>query len=103
MGITVLRDVLADFRKYDLDGLIYLPAGMEPSLDAAVMVHPFDPAIDRRLEGLEGFLGIEQIRDVVEGLEAQLRRVTTPSERLRAATYYAQYDAFIDPSAAVDG
>ena len=103
MGITVLMDVLADYGKYDLDGLIFLPTGMEPSLDAAAVVHPFDPAVDRRLEGLEGFLGIEQIRDVVEGLEAQLRRATTPGERLRAAAYYAQYDAFINPSAAVDG
>lgn len=103
MGITVLRDVLADYWKYDLDGVIYLPTGAEPSLETAATVLPYDPAINRRLEGQEGLLLIEQVRDIVEGLEAQLCRVTTPSERLRAVIHYALHDAYIDPSAAVDG
>jgi hypothetical protein len=103
MGITVLRDVLTDSDKYELDGVVYLPAGTDPSLDTMVTVLPFDPAQNRRLEGLEGFLGIEQIRDAIEGLEAQLGRVATPGERLRAAIHYARHDAFIVPSAALDG
>ncbi len=103
MGSTVLRDVLADYRKYDLDGVIYLPVGVGPSLDAAATVLGYDPAANRRLEGQAGLLLIEQVRDIVEGLEAQLCRVTIPSERLRAVIYYALHDAYIDPSAAVDG
>lgn len=102
MGITVLRDVLAEYRTYEMDGVIYLPVGVDPSLDAAATVLSYDPAINRRIEGLEGFLLIEQVRDIVEGLEAQLSRVTTPSERLRAVIHYALHDAYIDPSAAID-
>lgn len=103
MGTTALRDVLVDYWEYGIDGVIYLPVGVDPSLDAAASVFSYDPAMNRRLEGLEGFLLIEQVRDIVEGLEAQLGRVTTPSERLRAVVHYALRDAYIDPSAAVDG
>ncbi|XYH94297.1 hypothetical protein ACMHYB_41645 [Sorangium sp. So ce1128] len=103
MGFTTLKNVLVDWDKYDPDGMVYLPAGTDPSLDAMVIVLPFDPAKDRRLEDLEGFIGLEQLRDAVEGLEAHRGRATTPGERLRAAIHYARYDAFIDPSAALDG
>jgi hypothetical protein len=103
MGTTVLRDVLMGWDKYERDGVIYLSARAEPSLDTAVTVLPFDPGRSRRLEGQEGFLGIEQLRDVIEGLEAQLGRTATASERLRAAIHYARHDAFIEPAAAVDG
>ena len=34
---------------------------------------------------------------MIEGLEAQLGRVPTASERLQAVFYYVTYDAFIDP------
>ena len=49
----------------------------------------------------EYLLGVEQVCEVIEGLEAQLGRVSTPNERLRAVLHYAQYDAFIDPQDAV--
>lgn len=103
MGFTALNNVLVNWDTYDLDGVVYLPAGTDPSLDAMVTVLPFDPAKNRRLEGLEGFIGLEQLRDAVEGLEAQLGRATTPGERLRAAIHYTRHDTFIDPSAALDG
>jgi hypothetical protein len=36
MGLRLLRDVLMDWRKYELDDSIYLPTGAEPSLDTQV-------------------------------------------------------------------
>ena len=104
MGIALLRDVLMNWSRYELDDEIYPPSGMsDPSLDAEVNVLPCDPNRKRTFEGQSYFLGIEQIRDVIEGLEAQLRRPATPIERLRAVVHYARHDAFIDPAAAVGG
>jgi hypothetical protein len=103
MGFALLGDVLQDWQKYELDDSIYVPAGTEPSLDAQVNVLTFDRARKRIFEGQHYLLGIEQLRDVVEGLEAQLARRTTPSERLRAVLHYARHDAFIDPRDAVGG
>jgi hypothetical protein len=48
------------------------------------------------------FLGIEQIRDVVVGLEGQLGRSASSTERLRAVLHFARHDAFIDPELAAD-
>jgi hypothetical protein len=102
MGTALLADVLNDWSKYEPDDSVYLPSGKEPSLYQVVSVLPFDPTRKRAFEGQEYFLGIEQIRDAVEGLEAQLGRAAKPLERLRAATYYARHDAFIDPQDAMD-
>lgn len=101
MGITLLIDVLMNWNTYDLGDEIYLRG--EPSLHVEASVFPFDPLRGRTFEGQSYFLGIEQTRDVIEGLEAQLRRPPTPIERLRATVHYARHDAFIDPMAAVGG
>jgi hypothetical protein len=103
MGMALLIDVLTNWGKHELDDAIYLPSGKEPSLDLMVSVLPFDPARKRIFEDQEYFLGIEQIRDVIDGLEAQLGRAAMPLERLRAAIHYARHDAFIDPQEAVGG
>ena len=102
MGSVLLGDVLANWNKYELDDEIYLPNGIQPAVDGLAYVFSFDPDRKRSSEGNEYLLGIEQVRDVVEGLEAQLGRVTTPHERLRAVVHYALNDAFIDPRDAVD-
>ena len=101
MGSVLLSDVLTNWSKYQLDDEIYLPSGVHPTLDGSAYVFPFDPARKRSFEGNEYLLGIEQVREVVEGLEAQLGRVTNPNERLRAVLHYALNDAFIDPQDAV--
>ncbi|MEO7591497.1 MAG: hypothetical protein ABI134_09820 [Byssovorax sp.] len=105
MGITVLGDVLGDWSKHELDDSIYLPAGVNVALDLPVSIVPFDPVFEpgRIFNGQEYLLGIEQIRDVVEGLQDQLGRPPTLEERLRAVIHYARYDAFIDPKDAVGG
>jgi hypothetical protein len=103
MGRGLLGDVLRDWRKYELDDSIYLPAGTEPSIDVEVSVLPFDRTRKRVFEGQQYLLGIEQVRDVVEGLERQLGRSATPNERLRAVLHFARHDAFIDPRDAVGG
>ena len=104
MGITLQRDVLMGWSQYQLDDSIYLLDGSgEPSLDTDVNVLPFDPTRKRTFEGQSYFLGIEQVRDVIEGLEEQLKRPATPIERLRSVVHYARYDAFIDPALASDG
>jgi hypothetical protein len=103
MRLRLLRDVLRDFRAYELDDSLYLPEGVEPSLDAQVSVLPFDRQRRRISEGHRYLLGIEQVRDAMEGLERQLGRTTTPNEGLRAVLHFAQHDAFIDPNDAVGG
>lgn len=101
MGLVLLGEVLANWDKYELDDEIYLPSGAEPTLGMVAYVFPFDPKRKRSFESNEYLLGFEQVRDVVEGLEAQLGRTTTPHERLRAVVHYALNDAFIDPRDAV--
>jgi hypothetical protein len=104
MGLEILRDVLMNWARYELDDEIYVPSDMSgPSLDVEVSVLPFDPSRARMFEGQRYFLGIEQVRDAIEGLEAQLGRPATPPERLQATLHYAQNDAFIDPADLVGG
>lgn len=97
MGIALLGDVLKNWHEYQLDDELYLPAGMELSLETQVNVLPFDPARERIFEGRHYLLGIEQVRDVILGLESQIGREATMPERLYAVAYYARYDAFINP------
>ena len=101
MGFSLLGDVLKDWATYELDDSIYLPAGAEASLGLAVNVLPADFSRKRHFEGQEYLLGIEQVRDVIEGLDAQIGRAATLNERLRAVVYYARNDAFIDPRDAI--
>lgn len=96
MGLSLLSDVLKDWSKYELDDSIYLPQGVSPALDVLVNVLPFDRFRKRSFQGQEYLLGIEQVRDAIEGLEAQLGRMTSLEERLRAVVHYARFDAFID-------
>lgn len=98
MGLALLADVLKDWRKYELDDSIYLPVDGELALDAQVEVLPFDPLRKRIFENKRYLLGIEQVRDVVVGLELQLNRASTLAERLKAVAHYAKADAFIDPA-----
>jgi hypothetical protein len=98
-----LGDVVREWEKYELDDSIYVPAGSSPSLATLVNVLPFEPTRKRIVEGQQYLLGIEQVRDVVQGLERQLGRATTPDERLRAVLHFARHDAFIEPDDAVGG
>jgi hypothetical protein len=98
MGLALLKDILTDWSKYELDDSIYVPAGSVAALDLEVNVLPFDPLRKRIFENQEYWLGIEQVRDVVEGLQDQLERPASPEERLKAVAHYAKFDAFIDPN-----
>ena len=95
MEYSTLADVLANWREFELDDSLYMPAGSEISLDLAVNVLPFDPTRRRSFEGQVYLLGIEQIRDVLAGLETQLGRAPSLTERLKAIAHFVQYDAFI--------
>ena len=97
MGLAILGEVLHVWQTYALDDTIYVRKGEALGLGSEVAILPGDPERGRDFEGRTYLLGIEQVRDVIEGLEAQLGRVPTASERLRAVLYYATYDAFIDP------
>jgi hypothetical protein len=66
-------------------------------LESAVEIVPFERATGRSVDGRSCLLGIEQIRDVIEGLAAELERSPTMSEQLKAVLHYAEHDAFIDP------
>ena len=99
MGTSLLGDVLDDWSSFELDDEIYVPAAVELSLDTPVRVLPFDPNRPRMVNHEKYFLGIEQVRDVVDGLRQELRRPPTGYERLKAVLHYVQHDAFIDPGA----
>ncbi|MFO0641701.1 MAG: hypothetical protein U0183_20925 [Polyangiaceae bacterium] len=103
MGLAILGEVLSDWRRYELDDSIYVPLGVEVSNETHVHVLPFDRTRKRVFDGQRYLLGIEQVRDVVEGLGRQLGRATTPTERLRAVLHFVRHDAFIDPREAVGG
>jgi hypothetical protein len=100
MGSAILRDVLENWSQYDLGDEIYVPSE-DLTLNSEVVVLAFDIDRGRDFEGRRYLLGMEQVRDVIEGLEAQLGRRATPDERLRAILYFAEYDAFIDPAVVV--
>jgi hypothetical protein len=102
-GLALLGEIIKDWRAYELDDEIYVPIEAEPALDAPVNVLHFDRARKRVFEGQRYLLGIEQVRDAIEGLEGQLGRPASPVERLRAVLHFARHDAFIDPLQAVDG
>jgi hypothetical protein len=97
MGLAILGEVLSDWRKYELDAMIYVAEGAEPTIDMPVSVLAFDGKRKRHFEGQRYLLGIEQMRDAIEGLESQLGRTATVSERLRAVVHYSRHDAFIEP------
>ena len=97
MGIALLRDILGDWSSYELDDSIYVPAGSVPTLDLEVSVLPFDPLRKRSCYGRDYWLGIEQLRDVVVGIQSQMKRQLQLEERLKAVAHYAKHDAFIDP------
>jgi hypothetical protein len=97
MGLGILGEVLHHWQAYALDDTIYVRKGEALGVESEVAILPGDPDRKRDFEGRTYLLGIEQVRDVLEGLEAQLGRVPTASERLRAVLHYATYDAFIDP------
>lgn len=90
-----LADLMMIWDRYGLVDEIYLVgAAGEPSLET----HR-----ERTFDGRTYLLGIEQVRDAVTGLEAQLGRPATAPERLRAVVHYARYDASIDPGKATTG
>ncbi|CAN5647074.1 hypothetical protein BH09MYX1_BH09MYX1_67410 [soil metagenome] len=101
MGRVLLSDVLESWELYELDDSIYVSEGVELSLTSEVSIMPFDRTRKRIVGDQCYLLGIEQIRDVVEGLKAQLGRTTTLVERLRAVVHFTRYDAFINPRDAV--
>jgi hypothetical protein len=98
MGFPILRDILNDWEAYELDDCIYIPEGVDATLDLHVNVLPFDPTRKRIFDGHVYWLGIEQLRDAILGLEAQIGRKASISERLAAVAHYARYDAFSSPS-----
>ena len=99
-----LANLMMIWDRYGLVDEIYLVgAAGEPSLETQAEVLPLDPHRERTFDGRIYLLGIEQVRDAVTGLEAQLGRPTTAPERLRAVVHYARYDAFIDPGKATTG
>jgi hypothetical protein len=100
--VALLSEVLANWSTYELDDSIYLSALELPDLETPVTIFACDPKRPRVFEGKHYFLGIEQVRDVIDGLEEQLRRPASLVERLRAVIHYAEHDAFIDPQALVD-
>lgn len=95
--MPTLREVLEQWARFELDDSLYVQPGEALGLASAVEIVAHDRATSRSVDGRAYLLGIEQVRDVVDGLAAQLGRPPTMSERLKAVLHYAEHDAFIDP------
>ena len=89
-------EVLAQWARFELDDALYVPTDDILGLETVVDLIPFD-GINPRKADRRYLLGIEQVRDVIEGLTEQLARAPTPGERLKAVLHYARHDAFNDP------
>ena len=98
MGKALLKEVLSSWDQYELDDQIYVPSGVPLTLDTEVAVFvDKNYARGHLVCDLEYFLGFEQVRDQIEGLEHYFGRSTTPEERLIAVLHYAEFDAPLDP------
>jgi hypothetical protein len=95
--VPTFREVLDQWARFELGDSLYVQPGETLGLESAVEIVPCDRATARSLDGKAYLLGIEQVRDVIDGLAAQLERSPTMSERLKAVLHYAEHDAFIDP------
>jgi hypothetical protein len=91
MESRLLKDVIARWRNFDIEDNLYVAPGDPLGADTLVVIHP---ASERpKPSGLSYFIGVEQIRDVVEGLSADLGRAPTEDEAVRAVIHYAEFDA----------
>jgi hypothetical protein len=95
--VPTFGEVLDQWARFELDDSLYVQPGEALDLESVVEIVPFDRATARSVDGKAYLLGIEQVRDVIEGLGAQLERSPTMNERLKAVLHYAKHDAFIDP------
>lgn len=91
-----LLDVIRSWQKYPLSDSIYVARDADVSGATVVDVvsHEDDPAPSRD----RYLIGIEQIRDIVEGLTEFFGAEPTSDEAVRSVLYYAENDAFLDPS-----
>lgn len=94
--MPTLGEVFEDWRRFELDDSLYVRSREGLSLDSPVDILPFDGKRPRVIEGGVYLLGIEQVRDVVDGLASELGRSPTMTERLVAMLHYADHDATID-------
>ena len=102
MGRFVLRDILEHLSDFGVEDVVYvldeLPFA-KVELETPIIVLQFDPLDPAACpEGMTYFLEISVMREVIEGLEAQIGRAPTLEERAMAVRHYAEYDAYIDPA-----
>ncbi len=98
MGIVVLGTVIETWADYPISTMLFVQDGVVVSADTEVTIVPFVGRSSRGPEGTRYYLGIEQIRDVLDAL-TQEGVSATPRQKFIAVNHYAENDAFIDPKA----
>jgi hypothetical protein len=96
MGKSILRIVIDAWDKYPLSTMLFVPDELEVTPDMEVVLVPFVNRFSHGPAGTRYYLGIEQIRDVVDALK-QEGLDATAEQKFLAVKHYAENDAFIDP------
>ncbi|MEO7589922.1 MAG: hypothetical protein ABI134_01800 [Byssovorax sp.] len=97
MGKAILEVVIDEWEKYPLSTMLFVPDGLEVTPRMEVFLVPFVNRLSRGPAGTRYYLGIEQIRDVVDALK-QEGLEPTAEQKFLAVKHYAENDAFIDPT-----
>jgi hypothetical protein len=99
--VVSLRELLLHPKRFALGQLLFLPRGIDWTLDTkGVVVDERELDIDlgapdaQLANGMTYVLSVSQVGEIVENAQDQ-RDGLTPEELLRAFLYYVDHDAFI--------
>jgi hypothetical protein len=71
METVALREVIENWKRYSLSTMVFVPDGAEVTADAEVVLVPFVNRSSHGPAGTSYYLGIEQIRDVLDALKQE--------------------------------
>ena len=104
MGLAILGDILRDPNAHEADVVVYIPDDTrEIGVFTRALLVQHGSHSDEYVAGYRYFLELGTIREVIDGLDAQLSEPSTPLQRLRAVSYYAEHDAFPDLESVLRG
>jgi hypothetical protein len=96
MGKATLEIVIEEWDKYPASTMLFIPDGQEVTPHTEFVLVPFVDRFSAGPAGTRYYLGIEQIRDVVDALNREAFDATA-EQMFLAVKHYAENDAFIDP------
>jgi hypothetical protein len=97
MGTIILRELLARLDEFEPDDVVYVPLDAAVDMDTVVRLLNFQVS-ETAPPGTSYFLEIGTMREIRDGLRDEIGRDATVQELTKAAVFYANHDAFIDPA-----